>query len=274
MNLSSAYTLAAELVAKHGLWQWRVEWDKAIRRMGCCHYRTRTITLSRELFAANDEPECKDTILHEIAHALVPTDSGHGWVWKHKAREIGARPIRCYSAQTVNMISNGWRGICPACKDEKQITAVRKPDYMVCNCWRTAQAAWKANPDPKVGININRHTYNWIPTGRVIIPAKNKFVPVGTVPNAREAVLLVKAASACTAAAPAPVAAEWVNLGPVTNVEVTLAPFAPLFDAKRAVELYQAGGKVVDIAVAMGYKRGQGQNRTRTALIKAGVYKQ
>jgi len=45
------------------------------------------------------------------------------------------------------------------------------------------------------------------------------------------------------------------------------------FDAEAAVAMYKAGTGISDIAVAMGYERGSGQNRTRAALAKAGVWK-
>jgi hypothetical protein len=43
--------------------------------------------------------------------------------------------------------------------------------------------------------------------------------------------------------------------------------------AARAVRLYGAGKKVSEIAVALGYERGHGQNRVAKALIAAGFYK-
>jgi hypothetical protein len=43
--------------------------------------------------------------------------------------------------------------------------------------------------------------------------------------------------------------------------------------AARAVALYAKDKKVSEIAVALGYERGHGQNRVVNALIKAGVYK-
>ncbi len=61
-----------------------------------------------------------------------------------------------------------------------------------------------------------------------------------------------------------------------TDTESTLrAPRAKseTFDADAVVRLYNTGQKVVDIAVAMGYPRGHGQNRVTTVLRKAGVYK-
>ena len=44
------------------------------------------------------------------------------------------------------------------------------------------------------------------------------------------------------------------------------------FSEKRVISLYKAGRKIVDIAVAMGYERGTGQNRVRHCLTKAGLY--
>jgi colicin import membrane protein len=55
------------------------------------------------------------------------------------------------------------------------------------------------------------------------------------------------------------------------NTDDTRRARNTVFDAAKAVELYKAGTKVVDIAVALGYERGQGQNRTRAALKAAGV---
>ena len=45
------------------------------------------------------------------------------------------------------------------------------------------------------------------------------------------------------------------------------------FNVKRIVRLYQGGKKVSEIARAVGYPAGHGQNRTRAALVKAGVHK-
>jgi hypothetical protein len=45
------------------------------------------------------------------------------------------------------------------------------------------------------------------------------------------------------------------------------------FDVKRIVRLYRARKNVSQIAQAIGYPVGHGQNRTRAALVMAGVYK-
>lgn len=83
-------------MAQHGLAGWSFRFDHARRRFGSCRYRERVITLSRPLVLLNGVDEVRDTILHEIAHALTPGD-GHGGKWKSACRRIGARPVRCYT---------------------------------------------------------------------------------------------------------------------------------------------------------------------------------
>jgi hypothetical protein len=45
------------------------------------------------------------------------------------------------------------------------------------------------------------------------------------------------------------------------------------FDVKRIVRLFKAGKNVSQIAQALGYPAGHGNNRTRAALKKERVYK-
>lgn len=103
MKIDEAETLALSLMGKHGLIpRWRFKFDNAVRRFGLCSGRTSTISLSRKLTELNDREQVTDTILHEIAHAIVGVSHGHNANWKRKCVEIGCRPIRCYSSETVN----------------------------------------------------------------------------------------------------------------------------------------------------------------------------
>src|SRR5215207_599997 len=89
-------------MGRHGLLAggWRFRFDNARRRFGSCRSREKVITLSRPLTLLNGEEQVRDTILHEIAHALTP-DDGHGPQWRAKCREVGARPERCYGEAEV-----------------------------------------------------------------------------------------------------------------------------------------------------------------------------
>jgi len=100
MNLYAAREMARSLMAAHGLSGWAFSFDHARRRFGSCAWGRRRISLSRVLTLLNSEEEVRDTILHEIAHALCPRD-GHGAKWKAMCVRIGARPVRCYSHSDV-----------------------------------------------------------------------------------------------------------------------------------------------------------------------------
>jgi predicted SprT family Zn-dependent metalloprotease len=100
MNLHLAQHLARDLMRQHGLADWTFKFDHARRRFGSCRTRAKLITLSRHLTFLNTEAEVRDTILHEIAHALCPGDN-HGPAWRAMCRQIGAKPTRCYTDNEV-----------------------------------------------------------------------------------------------------------------------------------------------------------------------------
>lgn len=121
MNLHDAQALAVELMREHGLGGsgWSVGFDSARRRFGQCDYQNRRISLSRHLVELNDETQVRDTILHEIAHALTP-GADHGWAWKQACVRIGANPERSYELDEVAVPQLATRrkryvSECPTC---------------------------------------------------------------------------------------------------------------------------------------------------------------
>ena len=62
--------------------------------LGKCSYKEKTIYLNSHHIDTHPEIEVKDTINHEIAHALVPNDS-HGIKWRAKAIELGCNGNPC-----------------------------------------------------------------------------------------------------------------------------------------------------------------------------------
>ena len=108
--LGMAIDLAAELMDAHGLVGWRVKLDHARRRAGQCDYTNKIISLSRLYVRHADIDHIRDTILHEIAHALVGPRHGHDAVWRQKAREIGCTAARCHS---LSFARARWVMTCP-----------------------------------------------------------------------------------------------------------------------------------------------------------------
>jgi hypothetical protein len=52
--------------------KWSFQFDSAKLAFGKCNFTDRVISLSRHLVELNNEAEVRDTVLHEIAHALAP----------------------------------------------------------------------------------------------------------------------------------------------------------------------------------------------------------
>ncbi|MBO0692573.1 MAG: SprT-like domain-containing protein [Acidimicrobiaceae bacterium] len=114
MDLSDAEELAKRLIASHLGPEWGFRWDHAKTRLGACHHHSRTISLSRHYARLNGEAETRDTILHEIAHALT-AGTGHGPSWKKMAARLGARPSPRADPRQVVRPAPRWVAVCSAC---------------------------------------------------------------------------------------------------------------------------------------------------------------
>ena len=73
---------------------WTFKFNKRLTRsIGRCNFTKKEIELSYHFLPTLTESEWKDTVLHEIAHALAfPIDRGHGRYWQTIAKMLGATP--------------------------------------------------------------------------------------------------------------------------------------------------------------------------------------
>ncbi len=111
MDLRAVVRLGEGLLAEHGLSGWHLALDHAKRRAGACRFESRTISVSRHLMALYDEEQVRDTLLHEIAHALVGPRHGHDAAWRSTALAIGCSGSRLVSPDAPRAPAP-WRGTC------------------------------------------------------------------------------------------------------------------------------------------------------------------
>lgn len=90
-SLDKYEKLAINLMKKHGLIDngWSFKWSNSRIAYGSCIDYEKVIKLSKILTRFRKYRDVKDTILHEIAHALVGNYNAHNHIWRNKAIEIG-----------------------------------------------------------------------------------------------------------------------------------------------------------------------------------------
>ena len=120
MELKKASALTHVLMHQHDLHrEWTFRWQNKKCSLGTCSYNRKEIRLSRWYVELNDMGDVKDTILHEIAHALSykrygSRGIGHGVLWKKVCREIGAIPRSC-SKSHLNKPQNHYKYVDICC---------------------------------------------------------------------------------------------------------------------------------------------------------------
>lgn len=134
MDIGKAQKLADGLMRTHGLYRkgWRFDFFRSKKVFGRCLYREKRILLSSEFATINDEQHIRDTILHEIAHALVGSSHGHDEIWQDKARQIGCDGKRFFDAHAVKEPLKPCVGTCPNCG--KTIERYRRIRIACKNC--------------------------------------------------------------------------------------------------------------------------------------------
>jgi predicted SprT family Zn-dependent metalloprotease len=99
---------------EHGLTRWKIGWNRAKKTHGMCQHSTWTLTFSTVAFDHIGEAEVRETILHEIAHALVGPGHEHDSTWRSMYRRIGGTGGQFVSQEAAKAIPTAWVPRCPA----------------------------------------------------------------------------------------------------------------------------------------------------------------
>jgi predicted SprT family Zn-dependent metalloprotease len=135
MDFDIAARMAREAMARFGLADWAFGWNRRKRSLGLCRYRERRLELSIHFAYANDEAQVRETILHEIAHALAGEKAGHGPLWKAMCQRVGCQPARCDHGEAV-MPRGRWVARCGVCGKEywRHRRPARRAKYWCRGC--------------------------------------------------------------------------------------------------------------------------------------------
>ena len=150
--LADVEALARRLFARHqarsGLGtQWTFGFDLATSRAGVCRYGETRIDLAVSYCLRATRADIENTLLHEIAHAIVGARHGHDAVWQAKARQIGCTAERCHD---VTHTVARWVGEC-GCRRRwfRQRLSRRLRLGAICKaCGRTIEWRWNTVGEP------------------------------------------------------------------------------------------------------------------------------
>lgn len=102
-----AYTKT--LLQENNLIGWTVEVSRGRRTIGLCSYSDKTIYLSKHHIENDSHDAVRDTVIHEVAHALNPLD-GHGSKWRNTAIALGGTGNQYHSHS--NSYPSKWTTTC------------------------------------------------------------------------------------------------------------------------------------------------------------------
>lgn len=123
MNLFDASILAKQLISDY-VPMYTFKWNNYKNTFGLCDYRTKTIFISRPLTQLCDDETVRNTIMHEIAHAMHPR-AGHGRAWQMQMIRFGLEPSRLCNAEIDKSSIANWEAKCSYCT--RVVHMIRKP---------------------------------------------------------------------------------------------------------------------------------------------------
>ena len=158
-------TLREELIrewkiqkAKWELSEWELKFSNQKRHLGCCSPRKKIISVSRAFMQTNPFSVMKDTLLHEIAHALHYIETGktnHNNNWKKFALKVGCEPKRCATGEGLNMPKGNYIGVCPVCRKETHFYRRVRRSYSCSHCTKSYDSRFKLTIMPMQRYNSN-----------------------------------------------------------------------------------------------------------------------
>ena len=179
MTRAEATSYCYARLTEVGLGRWKVRLSTDMTRgfFGLCSYKDECIILNAQHIDIHDEKAVKNTINHEIAHALQPGHS-HDLIWKEEAKKQG-----CYDTEPCSMLSftpEAIDAIRSGATLELEIeeTVIRTPKFKVTRLQdKCAQCGKVAVEERTWELNDTRFTK--LKCGHVIIKDLPKATPFG-----------------------------------------------------------------------------------------------
>lgn len=147
MQIAILRQIAESLMKQHGLlphWRFVIDTRPHSCRLGCCDSRQKLIVISAHHVINSPDASVMDTLLHEIAHAIVGCLHGHDSKWRDCAQSIGAVPRICMDTLIHAPIPKRYIASCCGLQFTFGKLARRNRKWYCCKCKN--QLILKFNP--------------------------------------------------------------------------------------------------------------------------------
>lgn len=186
MNRNFATKFLRTELDKHNLSDWyiRLTIDSHKPFLGLCVGKDKCIILNAHHIDIHPDTEVVNTILHEVAHAIVGTDHEHDEIWSDKAREIGCdNTLPCSNLFMPEHVIDAIRsGADIEMTVEEETQVIRKPKYTVTrlqdkcpDCGKVAIELFSITTVDKQGNNVKLITLECFHIIKKIIPKGTPF---------------------------------------------------------------------------------------------------
>lgn len=123
--------LARDLVYQHLGQAWSVTTNNSMTTLGICRHNSKSIGLSTHLLDNNGWEVVKQTVVHEIAHALVGYHAHHNSIWRAKCIALGGDGKTCSEASDARM-PYPWLAECFFCSKATPLLSKPRTRVLVC----------------------------------------------------------------------------------------------------------------------------------------------
>ncbi len=185
MDRHSASKLLRQTLDQYGLKEWGVRLTTNVNDpfLGLCSHKDKCIILNAHHVDMHPDNEIRDTILHEVAHAIVGPFNGHGIVWQEKAVELGAEPKACSHLDLPEHIIDAIRsGATVEYTEETETRIIKKPSYKVTRlqdkcpeCGKVAIEKFAIDTVDKEGNQVKLITLDCFHIIKKVIPRATPF---------------------------------------------------------------------------------------------------